>query len=67
VGVATPSIDGFYAVTSILGERFTYYRLAETSEDDKAEKALIHAGHESQRLNGSVMVCLTPRPVASSG
>ncbi|MFC1972308.1 hypothetical protein ACFLVE_02745 [Chloroflexota bacterium] len=48
VGGATPSIDGFYAVMSILGERFTYYRLPETSEDSKAEKALIHAGHEAE-------------------
>lgn len=48
VGGATPSIDGFYAVMSILGERFTYYRLPQTSEDGKAEKALIHAGHETE-------------------
>lgn len=48
VGGATPSIDGFYAVMSILGERFTYYRLLDTSEDNKAEKALIHAGHETE-------------------
>lgn len=48
VGGATPSIDGFYAVMSVLGERFTYFRLPETSEDNRAEKALIHAGHETE-------------------
>ncbi len=48
VGGATPSIDGFYAVMSILGERFTYFRLPETNEVNKAEKALIHAGHETE-------------------
>ncbi len=48
VGGATPSIDGFYAVMSILGERFTYFRLPEANEANKAEKALIHAGHETE-------------------
>ncbi|MBA7666656.1 hypothetical protein ES703_74737 [subsurface metagenome] len=48
IGGATPSIDGFYAVMSILGERFTYYRLPETNEDNKAEAALAHAGHEAE-------------------
>jgi len=48
VGGATPSIDGFYAVMSTLGERFTYFRLPEANEANKAEKALIHAGHETE-------------------
>ena len=50
VGGATPSIDGFYAVMSILGERFAYYRLPETDEGNgsKAEAALAHAGHETE-------------------
>ena len=48
VGGATPSIDGFYAVMSILGERFSYYRLGEVPEANRAEKALIHSGHESE-------------------
>ena len=48
VGGATPAIDGFYAVMNILGERFIYYRLPETSEDSRAEKALIHAGREAE-------------------
>ncbi len=48
IGGATPSIDRFYSVMSILGERFTYYRLQETNLNSKAEKALIHSGHEAE-------------------
>ena len=48
IGGATPSIDGFYAVISVLGERFCYYRLPESNEDNKAEAALAHAGHETE-------------------
>ncbi len=48
IGGATPSIDGFYSVMSMLGERFTYYRMPVTAENEKAEKALIHAGHEAE-------------------
>ena len=48
VGGVTPSIDGFYVVMAILGERFVYYRLPEGADDDnqRAQKALEHAGHE---------------------
>lgn len=48
IGGATPSIDGFYAVMAILGERFAYYRLPTTSDTNKAQKALTHAGHEAE-------------------
>ena len=33
---------------SILGERFTYYRLTESNECKKAEAALAHAGREAE-------------------
>lgn len=46
VGGATPSLDQHYAVMATLGERFTYYRLLETNEENKAAAALAHAGHE---------------------
>lgn len=48
VGGATPAIDSFYAVMSILGERFSYFRMPESNESERAEKALIHAGHETE-------------------
>lgn len=57
VGGATPSIDSFYQVMNVLGERFCYYRLNEASEDKKARKALEHAGHEGEmRMELSSMV-----------
>jgi len=46
VGGATPAIDQHYAVMAALGERFCYYRLPETDETNRAERALEHAGHE---------------------
>jgi hypothetical protein len=47
IGAATPSIDSHYAVMSILGERFCYYRIPDNSdENDRALKALKFAGQE---------------------
>jgi len=48
VGGATPSIDGYYAVMSALGERFCFYRLPEGDEQERAWKALENAGLESK-------------------
>jgi transcription initiation factor IIE alpha subunit len=57
IGGATPAIDGHYAVMALLGERFSYYRMPETEETKKADKALLHAGEESQmRLELSTLV-----------
>jgi len=57
VGGATPSIDSFYQVMNVLGERFCYFRLNESNEDKKAYKALEHAGHEAEmRMELSSMV-----------
>jgi len=48
IGGATPSIDQHYAVMAALGERFSYFRLEEGEEANKAQAALIQAGHEAE-------------------
>jgi len=49
IGGATPVIDTQYAIMSILGERFNYYRLPTLPDDQlklRSDKALEHAGQE---------------------
>ena len=51
IGGSTPSIDSYYAVISALGERFIYYRIPESTEDDKSKAALAHMGEEGEIRN----------------
>ena len=47
VGASTPSIDGYHAVMSSLGERFVFYRMPEDQRTERAETALAHFGQET--------------------